>query len=154
MRGVAGLAQQVPRRFDSVVVGRHCGLGGSERHGGLTVAHHPQDVVVRLGGEQHIERRQDSVSVAQRRQLVRCRPHRPVERSEVVAERRLDESRESADRLASLAYLVDDRFEVGLGIGTHLVEAFDGVVESLCSNAAHLPLHPPAGFEHVRHVTK
>ena len=96
--------------------------------------------------------------VTQGRQLIRCVADRSVERRELVTECRLDESGQSACRLAAFAHVVHDGFEVGVGPGLGdgdqpAVEVFDGAVETFGGHPPHFLVDASTGLDLVPHVT-
>lgn len=114
-----------------------------------------QDDDVTFGSGEDVERTEQRVGVAQRRQLVRRVPDQVVERGEVVTECRLDEPRQSAAGLASFANLVDRRLEVDVvGRVERSVEKVDRVVEPFGRDASYLPAQSSPRIEHVPHDLK
>ncbi len=147
-----GLDEQLACDDDPFVTGldrtgRFCGEGG------LVIADRPEAIVEVVRSQEVVERGEERMGVAHRGELGGGIAHGPVERFELVAERRSHESGEPTRLLAALADVVNGGLDVGRP-GEHRVELFDRVTETLGRDAANLSPHGDLRIEHISHCTQ
>ena len=151
-RRLAGLDEQLACDDDPFVAGfdragRFCGEGG------LVVADRPETIVEVVRPQEVVERGEQRMCVAHRGELGGGIAHDPVERSELVAERRSHQSGEPPRLLAALANVVHG----GLDVGRPAITASScSIASSRRSTAtrADLPPHRLPRIEHISHRTQ